>query len=378
MPHWNVQDDYLELQKMPFYWRLSDHPTPTIGIEPRLGIRVRLNLEHNYLQYIPTNMEWEVIDAAYRQNENIGFINPESGQLNTYGSSVNNYFLKVIEDCQPRSIYEIGCGAGFTIQFLKEKGWDVTGIDPSEYSLRWSERLGFKIINEFFNVGMIKGSADLIYCNDVFEHVRMVEDFSRNVFESLKIGGAFSFATTNSDRSIELGDISMLEHQHVNMFTERSIHSILRSAGFTRIDMNKGSYGNTFHVTAFKGPGKAIKDLPVRLTHGFFERACRRIEAFERFYHAKAKSCGFYVPLRCIPWLAAVGDFGESDVFDSNPSWRGKFIDGYSQAIKCTQDVQVVPDQSFFVGSLTFLEEISAMLESKGVLPTNIFSILSV
>jgi SAM-dependent methyltransferase len=375
---WNVQEGCLEIERMPFYWRLSNWPNEVAGIRSQLGIRISCHPINDYLQFLPNASEWQVMDTAYRQNENIGFVNPESGQLHTYGSSVNNFFLSVIKDRDPKNIYEIGCGAGFTIQFLRENGWIVTGIDPSEYSLRWSNRLGFPLINSFFDGDLIRDSAQLIYCNDVFEHIIDVEEFSANVYQSLKVGGVFCFATTNSHRSIELGDISMLEHQHVNMFTARSIFLILHAAGFSEIYVGKGAYGNTFHVVAVKGAGLFNGDIPLAACDGYFERARHRIDAFGKFYGAQEGRCRFYVPLRCIPYLATVGDFGESDVFDSNLSWQGKYIDGYSRPIKSIPDIDKQEGSSFFIGSLTFYEEIRIMLQSKNFLPMEVFSILSI
>ena len=64
---------------------------------------------------------------------NIGFLNTESGQLHTYGSSVNNFFLDTVAQFSPRNIYEIGCGAGHSIQYLNQNGWKVTGIPWPTY-----------------------------------------------------------------------------------------------------------------------------------------------------------------------------------------------------------------------------------------------------
>jgi 2-polyprenyl-6-hydroxyphenyl methylase/3-demethylubiquinone-9 3-methyltransferase len=375
-PHWNAVDDCFELAQMPFYWRLSEAPTSFPGILPKLPIRVIVDKEFDYLKFEPDVDEWLVIDRAYQQNENIGFVNPDSGQLDTYGSSVNNFFLNEIEKYRPESIYELGCGAGFTIQFLRNNGWDVIGIDPSEYSLNWSETLKFELINNFFDSGMLSRPAEMIYCNDVFEHVREVEKFSRLVYENLADKGVFSFATTNSTQSINIGDISFFEHQHVNMFTDRSIHLILRSAGFTDIDITAGSYGNTFHVTARKHKKGDSPPLPKSTTscQGFFDRAKSRVEAFTRLY-SQAENLHCYVPLRSFPYLASVGDFGCTPVYDSNIAWRSKYIDGYNLAIGSLDDVKFSPSAEIFVGSLTFYDVIRASLIQKGFSASKIYSI---
>ena len=370
--HWHALPDSIEIAQMPFYWRLSDKTASYPAISQRLGIRVVADPVYDYLKFLPTSEQWEVINRAYRQNENIGFLNPESGQMQTYGSSVNNFLLSELKRTQPRQqVVEIGCGAGFSIQFLRQHGFDVLGVDPSEYSLRWSERLGFRLVNDFFSEGLLETPPDFVYCNDVFEHVRDIEKFSGMVYASLADGGTFCFATTNSTSSVASGDISMFEHQHVNMFTDRSIALILGKSGFVDINIGGGTYGNTFHVTAVKKSrgftqiaAPAVKyEKP--LCDGYFERAADRIRAFEQYYHEQQPPhC--YVPLRGIPYLACVGDFGQARVFDSNVAWRQKYIDGYGSPVESFEDIAYSPGQRFFVASLTFFKEIRTMLLTKG------------
>jgi 2-polyprenyl-3-methyl-5-hydroxy-6-metoxy-1,4-benzoquinol methylase len=376
MQRWNVSNDSLEIREMPFYWRLGVRPAPHPAIPERLPFRVRRNEQFDYIQYEPTDSEWKAIDTAYRQNENIGFVNPESGQIHTYGSSVNMFFGDVIARHKARRVYEIGCGAGFSIQYLAEKGWQVTGIDPSEYSLQWSKRLGFSLLNRYFDGELLSEEADLIYCNDVFEHIPRVEVFSRNVWKALAEGGVFCFSTTNSTQSIAIGDISMFEHQHVNMFTIRAIHQILTSAGFSDIEVGAGSYGNTFHVVARKRTRGADRPpLPEPVCEGYVDRAAQNLRHFERFHDTYGENCQYYVPLRCIPYLAAVGDFGSAHLFDSNPAWRGKYIDGYDKPIQSAADIRRKENDKFFIGSMTFHREIKEALMKLGYAETDIFSV---
>ena len=146
--HWSATSNLLQIDAMPFYWRLSESSLAFPSILQLLPIRVIADEQFDFLKFEPSDEEWSVIDAAYKQNENIGFLNPESGQMETYGNSVNNFILSVIQQVQPKRIFEIGCGAGYTICFLEKYGFKVVGIDPSDYSLRWSERLGFELIND--------------------------------------------------------------------------------------------------------------------------------------------------------------------------------------------------------------------------------------
>jgi SAM-dependent methyltransferase len=373
---WRATSNLLQIDSMPFYWRLSESSSAFPGISQRLPIRVSADQQFDYLKFEPSDEEWSVIDTAYKQNENIGFLNSESGQMETYGNSVNNFFLKIIQQFQPKRIYEIGCGAGYSISFLKKYGFKVVGIDPSEYSRKWSEYLGFQLINDFFREDLLDEKPNLIFCNDVFEHVRDVSKFSRIVYECLDNDGVFCIATTNSTRSISLGDISMFEHQHVNMFTDRSLRLLLRDAGFSEVNIMAGSYGNTFHVVARKSKQTNFDktDEGIVDCDGFFERASHKIDSFGKFYSSNGQiNC--YVPLRCLPYLATVGDFGNMPIYDSNRFWRGKFIDGYDSSILSLDDLATSQSECFFVGSLTFYKEILQSLVARGYSPASVNSI---
>ncbi|WP_299074815.1 class I SAM-dependent methyltransferase [uncultured Paraglaciecola sp.] len=369
MPHWNVQNDYLEITEMPFYWRLNTTAEAFQNIATRLPVTLKVNSQFDYLELDWQEKDWAHVERAYMQDANIGFINPESGQMDTYGSSVNNFFLNIINSIKPKKIFEIGCGAGFSIKYLAENGWQVVGVDPSEYSYHWSQKLGFELLNTFFDSETFDTEVDFIYCNDVFEHIRDVHTFAKNVFKALNAGGTFCFSTTNSTESIAIGDISMIEHQHVNMFTERSIYSILISAGFGNINIGKSSYGNTFHVTAQKATTKRQHEIPAMSCDGYFSRAASKIQAFADFYARVQGHCNFYVPLRCIPYLATVGDFGKHNIYDSNTSWHGKYIDGYALPISLLSEKNKKCNEHYFIGSMTFFDEIKKSLISKGISP---------
>ena len=134
------------------------------------------------------------------------------------------------------------------------------------------------------------------------------------------------------------------------------------------IIINGGSYGNTFHVVArkIKSSQPDLKSTqPDSVCLGFFGRLKNKLDAFSELYK-ESKSLHCYVPLRCIPYLATVGDFGETRIYDSNPQWRDRYIDGYSQPIRGLEDIKYHKGDVFFIGSLTFYNEIKKNLMQKG------------
>lgn len=365
MQHWSYNKGTLEIKSVPFYWRLKENLNPHPIIPDKMDFRFHLNEEFGHLEYKLSNYEKKILNLAYKENENIGFLKPGSGQVNTYGASSNNFFLNKAHKYKPNNILEVGCGSGMTIIHLNNYGFNIEGIDPSEYSERCSQEYKFKLIKDFFPSGIDDNKYDMIICNDVYEHVYDIQKFSREVFNSLNVDGVFCIATTNSTKSIEIGDISMLEHQHVNMFTEASIYKILRSVGFNSIEITQGTYGNTLQISAqkikTKSDGYKIIEQNPNL---FFEKAINNIVKFERFYK-KYENIGFYVPLRTFGYMATV-NAQDDFIFDSNESWHGKYIDGYRQPILSPKNFILNDLDVIFVGSLTFFDDIKENCNSLG------------
>jgi 2-polyprenyl-3-methyl-5-hydroxy-6-metoxy-1,4-benzoquinol methylase len=86
-----------------------------------------------------------------------------------------NKYINIIEKYIKRrgKALDIGAAAGFFVKAMKDRGWDVIGVEPSRWMCRWAEEnLKVKIIpGEIENSGLEKYSFDLVTLWDVIEHV---------------------------------------------------------------------------------------------------------------------------------------------------------------------------------------------------------------
>ncbi len=380
--HWQINSNSLRLTLLPYYWRKSPSYIDTpINIPSRFSMNATIDKKLSMLKYIPSDFEWDAIQASYSTDNTIGFLYEGSSQLNNYGSSVNKFFLDLAKSDKIKKILEIGCGGCLTLKMLKENGYDVLGIDPSEYALNASRKFNINLIKENFDSNFYGFNPDLIICNDVFEHILDPVEFSKNVYRVLGDKGIFGIATTSSELAISLGDISMMQHQHVNMFTKTSIYKILKLAGFSEISIKKSSYGDTFHIKAIKDNNSINTDLndssePDDFLSSYLDKVKINLSNFKKLYAKFGHDMGFYVPIRCLPYLSSVGDYGNSRIFDGNKSWENLFIDGYKKPIEnlSNKSLNELP-KYFFIGSLSFFDQIEETLLEKGISKKNIFSL---
>lgn len=169
--------------------------------------------------------------------------------------------------------FEIGCGMGYFLDFARQKGYNVSGI---EYSA-----LGTEICRERFGLDVQQGSFeamaiqperfDVIFMGDVLEHLVDPRGMLEKARKMLKPGGIVAVEVPSMFNSL-VGRLAVLGYRmlrikkkmpmppyHVNEFTPRTLDAIFRQAGFrsTVIYQRVKSPGSiTLRGTIFE---KAIK-----------------------------------------------------------------------------------------------------------------------
>jgi SAM-dependent methyltransferase len=123
-------------------------------------------------------------------------------------NQITNYREASPWDQLPGRVLDIGCGPGFFLEAAQAKGYDVFGLDPSDYIVKVaSEKFGERI-----QKGVIESADypadhfDLVVAFDTFEHVYHPLEWLTAVRRVLKPGGLF--AITTPDPSSLLAKIS--------------------------------------------------------------------------------------------------------------------------------------------------------------------------
>ena len=109
---------------------------------------------------------------------------------------------------KPGKVLDIGCGPGFFLEAAQARGYDVYGLDPSDYIVKVAEKkFGGRI-----QKGLIESANypadefDLVTAFDTFEHVYRPLEWLKAVHRVLKSGGLL--AITTPDPSSLLAKIS--------------------------------------------------------------------------------------------------------------------------------------------------------------------------
>ena len=170
---------------------------------------------------------------------------------------------------------DVGCAAGYFVEYMKERRWDAAGIEISESAASYGiEKLGLNIhIGDFFSDKNIKeNSYDFITLWASIEHMHSPGKVMRRVNQLLKPGGRFILTTCRwgiLSRMRGLNWRYMNVPEHLYFFTMKNMKTYAKKSGF---NVHKSfTYGSGF--TAKKDSGflyraaKKLFDPLVKITN---------------------------------------------------------------------------------------------------------------
>lgn len=138
------------------------------------------------------------------------------------------------------SILELGCGPGYLLQYLGEKGFNnCTGIDISFEQIEIAKSKGYKVLQgdaiEFLKTG--QNTFDIIFAFDFIEHFTKDEliELINLIYKNLNPGGIFIIRTPNG-QGIFSGTIIYGDLTHQTIFTPNSLIQLLSQAGFNNVE----------------------------------------------------------------------------------------------------------------------------------------------
>lgn len=178
----------------------------------------------------------------------IDIIPPEKLFRNyVYFSSLSNHFLnhckEVADDLAKKLnlnkkslVIEIASNDGAQLQYFKELGVPILGIDPAKNIAKIANEKGIKTIAEFFNYKFAKKlkdekniQADLVLGANVLAHVPEIVDFLKGVKKILKPSGTAVFEFPYLKGLIE-NKFDTIYHEHVFYYSVIALVNLFKTA----------------------------------------------------------------------------------------------------------------------------------------------------
>ena len=146
---------------------------------------------------------------------------------------LNNIDFKNISK-RPR-LLDVGCGNGSFLYLFKDEKFDLEGLEPGKVMVNFArENLSLEVLEGLLvNNDLKPGSYDILSALALIEHVIDPKNTLNKMWELLKPNG-YILLTTPSFRDIVpiRGVENFFKFVHTYYFTEKSLGSLMKQAGF--------------------------------------------------------------------------------------------------------------------------------------------------
>lgn len=144
-------------------------------------------------------------------------------------------------DLKGASILSVGCGAGGVLQYLKDRGAKVTGVDLNVAYLKFGREKGLDLREGFITEIPEGEKFDLIIYNHVMEHVLEPIQELAEVCKRLRPNGAVYIEVPGIKnlKSYHFDFLRYLQNAHVYHFSAKTLSNVLNIAGFEVISVDE-------------------------------------------------------------------------------------------------------------------------------------------
>jgi 2-polyprenyl-3-methyl-5-hydroxy-6-metoxy-1,4-benzoquinol methylase len=151
--------------------------------------------------------------------------------------------LMLIKHTGARKILDVGCGEGFTLSKLKEKGIGKNniGVDYSEKSLAIGHKLFPKLElkqDSIYNLHFNKNTFDLVLCTEVLEHL---EKPNKALSELIRVTKKYLLFSVPNEPWFRLSNLARGKNisrwgndiEHINHWSRQSFLKLLDNQGIS-------------------------------------------------------------------------------------------------------------------------------------------------
>jgi len=150
-----------------------------------------------------------------------------------------------------RRLLDVGAASGSFLDAAKNKGWDVMGVEVSEYASNKAREKGLNVVTGTIHTDALTGKEfQVITMLDVIEHLPEPKKDLREICSLLEDRGTLIINTPDSAslwaRIWGAKWHQLIPPEHLHLFNGKALKIILKDSGFDILDSKK--IGKSFSV----------------------------------------------------------------------------------------------------------------------------------
>ncbi len=155
------------------------------------------------------------------------------------------------------TVIEIASNDGYLLQYFKQQGINVLGIEPTANTAAAAKEKGIDSIVEFFGVSLAKllvekgTKADVLLGNNVLAHVPDINDFVSGLPILLKENGVITFEFPHLLQLIDKNQFDTIYHEHFCYLSLIAVQEIFAKHGLQIFDVEEvTTHGGSLRIFA--------------------------------------------------------------------------------------------------------------------------------
>jgi SAM-dependent methyltransferase len=285
------------------------------------------------------------------------------------------YAQQVLKDHhleQGALIVDIGSNDGSLLQFFRQSGYNVLGIEPAQRLAEKAHEKHIDTVAEYFSVELAhaikrgKGPASIITANNVLANIDNLEQFIEGVKHLLVEDGRFIFETGYVVDMVNNCILDNIYHEHLSYFSLKPLWLFFKRHGFEVVDVERThTKGGSLRVTTQikGGSGKAthrVNELLILEKELGFDRLApiaafvQKISSIKQSIRSKLKELktggktiagyGASVGVTTLLYTFEIGGMIDY-LFDDNPIKHNTLSPGYHIPVKNSNEIYtLLPD----------------------------------
>lgn len=125
------------------------------------------------------------------------------------------------------SILDLGCGANTNMEFFKEKGYEIEGIDIEPKVIDFWNRRGFNVKLHNFEKSSLKKKYNFVIMYEVLEHLKYPEKFLKNLSKSMEKNAYLIISSPNRNSFKKVFGIVGIDPNHFQEYTKKEVKELL-------------------------------------------------------------------------------------------------------------------------------------------------------